>query len=126
MLGIVSMAGNALAAFGKAHPAIKWGVVILAGVLAVEFVGKEAISLYVAMQTARAQIEQTQETARQTKIQADAMSVNPYDPKFGNYTTLKCRAGIDDKSAGGSGYPYAQVPKDVPNPLPPGTQYPCP
>jgi hypothetical protein len=58
MLGIISAAGNALRAFGTVHPAIKWGVVVLAGLLAVELIGKEAISVYAAMQTVGPQIEQ--------------------------------------------------------------------
>lgn len=57
MFGIFSAAGDALRAFGNLHPAIKWGVIALAGLLAVEFVGKEAVSLYVAMSTARGQVE---------------------------------------------------------------------
>jgi hypothetical protein len=56
MLGIISAAGNALRAFGSVHPAIKWGVVVLAGLLAVEVVGKEAVSLWVAIQTAPAEV----------------------------------------------------------------------
>jgi len=57
MLGILNMAGNALRSFGTIHPAIKWGVVAIVGLLAVEFVGKEAISLYVAMSTAKSEAD---------------------------------------------------------------------
>lgn len=81
MLGIVSMAGNALAAFGRAHPAIKWGVMILAGLLAVEVVGKEAVSLYVAMSTAPAQVEKANADAKQSDLTAHALGQKPI--KFG-------------------------------------------
>jgi hypothetical protein len=79
MLGIISAAGNALRAFGTVHPAIKWGVVILAGLLAVELIGKEAISVYVAMRTAGPQIEQVNAQARQTAAQAKAATARPFD-----------------------------------------------
>ena len=69
MLGIISMAGNALRSFGSIHPAIKWGVVAIVGLLAVEFIGKEAISFYVAMRTAQPQIEQAKAQAAVTKAQ---------------------------------------------------------
>jgi hypothetical protein len=49
MLGILTMAGNTLRSLGSVHPVIKWGVVAIVGLLAVEFIGKEATSLYVAM-----------------------------------------------------------------------------
>lgn len=81
MLGIVNMAGNALRAFGSVHPAIKWGVVILAGLLAVEFVGKEAISLYVAMQTAPQQVEQAKAETK-SKIAAACASYADMPPVF--------------------------------------------
>ena len=73
MLGIVTMAGNALRSFGSIHPAIKWGVVAIVGLLAVEFVGREAISLYVAMQTAPYQITQAKEQAEKTRIEREAI-----------------------------------------------------
>jgi len=70
MLGIISAAGNALRAFGSVHPAIKWGVVALAGLLAVELIGKEAISVYVAMQTTGPQIQQQNAAAMQAEADA--------------------------------------------------------
>jgi uncharacterized membrane protein YjfL (UPF0719 family) len=70
MLGIVNLAGNALKAFGSVHPAIKWGVVVLVGLLAVEFVGREGIALYRDMATTPAQIEQ--QNAAATKAAYDA------------------------------------------------------
>ena len=57
MLGIISMAGNALRSFGSIHPAIKWGVVAIVGLLAVELIAKEGISLYVQLGTAQATVE---------------------------------------------------------------------
>ena len=71
MLGIISAAGNALRAFGTVHPAIKWGVVVLAGLLAVELIGKEAISVYVAMRTAQDQIQKADGEAAAAKVQQD-------------------------------------------------------
>jgi hypothetical protein len=57
MLGILTTAGNALRSLGFINPAIKWGVVAIVGLLAVAFIAKEGISIYVAMSTAPAQIE---------------------------------------------------------------------
>jgi hypothetical protein len=51
MLGIVSMAGNALKAFGNTHPAVRWGVIVLAFLLAAEFVANEGLDLYAKMAT---------------------------------------------------------------------------
>ena len=59
MLGIISAAGNALRAFGTVHPAIKWGVVALAGLLAVELLGKEGLDLYAKMATVQSQVNVT-------------------------------------------------------------------
>ena len=71
MLGIISMAGNALRSFGSIHPAIKWGIVAIVGLLAVELLAKEGISLYVAMSTAPAQIQQARGAAAAAKVQED-------------------------------------------------------
>ncbi len=59
MLGIISAAGNALRAFGTVHPAIKWGVVVLAGLLAVELIGREGVALYRDLSTTRGVVEKT-------------------------------------------------------------------
>jgi hypothetical protein len=72
MLGIISAAGNALRSFGSVHPAIRWGVIVLAGLLAVEVVAKEAVSVWVAIQTAPAQVEQQNAAAREKAAQAAA------------------------------------------------------
>ena len=71
MLGIISMAGNALRSFGSIHPAIKWGVVAIVGLLAVEFVGKEAISVYVALRTVQDQVQKADGEAAAAKVQED-------------------------------------------------------
>jgi hypothetical protein len=57
MLGILTMAGNALRSLGTISPVIKWGVVAVVGLLAVAFIAKEGTSIYVAMSTAPAQID---------------------------------------------------------------------
>jgi hypothetical protein len=74
MLGIVSMAGNALKAFGNTHPAIRWGVIVLAFLLAAEFVATEGGKTYVFLSTITAQITKTKADAAQSKAQAAAMS----------------------------------------------------
>ena len=68
MLGIISAAGNALRAFGSMHPAIKWGVVVLAGLLAVEFVAKEGVAIYGSLLN-----------VQQQQIQVHALSQKPID-----------------------------------------------
>lgn len=104
MLGIITMAGNAFRAFGNMHPAIKWGVVVLAGLLAVEFVGREAISLYVAMQTAPAQIEKANADAQQSAMQAHALGQKPIDFTAGTNapTVAEVRARMSCKDGGGT------------------------
>ena len=56
MLGIISMAGNALRSFGSIHPAIKWGVVAIVGLLAVEYIAKEGIEIYARLATVQTEI----------------------------------------------------------------------
>ena len=79
MLGIVSMAGNALKAFGNTHPAVKWGVIVLAFLLAAEFVAKEGVSVYRDIVLVQPTIEKTKGEADQAKAQGDAMKFNPDD-----------------------------------------------
>ena len=71
MLGILNMAGNALRSFGSIHPAIKWGVIAIVGLLAVEFVGREGIALYRDMAMTQLQI-------RQQQAVTDAATGSPY------------------------------------------------
>ena len=65
MLGILNMLGDTLRSFGSIHPAIKWGIVAIVGLLAVEFIGKEAVGLWVAVQNAPYQVEQQIAATRQ-------------------------------------------------------------
>jgi hypothetical protein len=71
MLGIVSMAGNALKAFGNTHPAVKWGVIVLAFLLAAEFVAKEGRDVYVSIVTTPYVLEKAKGDAEQAKAQGD-------------------------------------------------------
>jgi hypothetical protein len=81
MLGIISAAGNALRAFGSVHPAIKWGVVAIVGLLAVEFIGREGIALYRDMSTTPAQVEQARagEVEAQNKLILEHLRSLPFD-----------------------------------------------
>ena len=53
MWAMLQAAGAVLAKFGAKHPAVKWGVITLVGLLAVEFVAERGVDLYVKMSTAR-------------------------------------------------------------------------
>jgi hypothetical protein len=66
MLSLISLGRAAWAKLQAAHPMIRWGGAILVGLVVLEFIAQEAISLYVQMQTARATIEQAQEQAKKT------------------------------------------------------------
>ena len=73
MLAFFSMVGTAFAELRKLPPVIRWGAAVLVGLLAVEVVGKEAISVYVAMQTAPAQVEKI----RGEGAQGQGLAFNP-------------------------------------------------
>ena len=91
MLGIVTMAGNALRSFGSIHPAIKWGVVAIVGLLAVEFIAREGIALWRDARMAPLQVQQTQlDIDGKTAIIAPLPAIddvcaldNKYRPAFG-------------------------------------------
>jgi hypothetical protein len=84
MLGIVSMAGNALKAFGNTHPAVKWGVIVLAFLLAAEFVGKEGISLYRDMATVQPTVERSRGEAEKTAAEGRAAEMQVLVTQLGN------------------------------------------
>lgn len=83
MLGILTMAGNALKAFGNIHPVIKWGVVALAGLLAVEVIAREGIAIYRDMMLTQLQIEQAR-----INVQTTAPANYPV-PTFGDMDAFK-------------------------------------
>ena len=98
MLGIVTMAGNALRSFGSIHPAIKWGVVAIVGLLAVEFIAREGIAIYRDMATTPAIIEKTNADAAAAKAQADALTApiptfKDVDALMGAAERANCRDG---------------------------------
>jgi hypothetical protein len=66
MLSLISLGRGLWQKFQSAHPVIRWGGAILVGLVVLEFVAQEAISLFVQMQTARATIEQANELAQKT------------------------------------------------------------
>lgn len=70
MLSLISLGRGAWAKFQSAHPVIKWGGAILVGLVVLEFIAQEAISLYVHMQTARATIERQNAEAAQAAYEA--------------------------------------------------------
>jgi hypothetical protein len=77
MLSLISLGRAAWAKLQAAHPVIRWGGAILVALVVLEFIGQEAISLYVHMQTARATIEQANELARKTAAEAAAAAHRP-------------------------------------------------
>jgi hypothetical protein len=70
MLSLISLGRAAWAKLQAAHPVIRWGGAILVGLVVLEFIAQEAISLYVQMQTARATIERQNAEAREAKAKA--------------------------------------------------------
>ena len=58
MLSLISLGRGVWEKFQTTHPVIRWGGAILLGLAVLEFIGQEAISLYVQMQTAAPTIAQ--------------------------------------------------------------------
>jgi enoyl-[acyl-carrier-protein] reductase (NADH) len=78
MLSLISLGRTLWQKVQAAHPVIRWGGAILVGLVVLEFVAQEAISLYVHMQTARATIEQANELARKTAAEAREAAVKTH------------------------------------------------
>ena len=72
MWAMLQAAGAVLAKFGAKHPAVKWAVIALVGLFAVEFVAKEAIDVWVKLETARATVAKTNADARSAEAEAQA------------------------------------------------------
>lgn len=70
MLSLISLGRGLWQTFQTTHPVIRWGGAILLGLIVLEFIGQEAISLYVHMQTARATIERTNADATTAAMNA--------------------------------------------------------
>jgi hypothetical protein len=106
MLSLISLGRGLWQKFQAAHPVIRWGGALLVGLIALELIAQEAISLYVHMQTARATIEQKNAEALQAATQAKAMSTPPgrstleIQREVGNATRLEAcrRMGVAEGS----------------------------
>jgi hypothetical protein len=66
MWAMLQAAGAALGKIGAKHPALKWGVVALVGLLAVELVAREGIAVW-----------HDWNEARKVKAQSDAATAKP-------------------------------------------------
>jgi hypothetical protein len=71
MLSLISLGRGLWQKFQAAHPVIRWGGAILVGLVALEFIGDEAINLYIKLQTAPAIIEKAKQDAIAAKGEAD-------------------------------------------------------
>lgn len=72
MLSLISLGRGLWQKFQTAHPVIRWGGAIIVGLVVLEFVAQEAISLYVHMQTARPTIEKANAEAATAEAQRQA------------------------------------------------------
>ena len=77
MLSLISLGRALWQKFQGAHPVIRWGGAILVGLVALELIYQEGLSLYIQTQTARARIE---------KANADAIAAQN--------EAVKARAGM--------------------------------
>jgi hypothetical protein len=103
--------------FQSAHPVIRWGGAILVGLIALELIAQEAISVYAHLMTVRAEI-----AAKNS--QPGAVPVNTLQLMEGpDYH--KCRRQ-DSRARGGSGYWMRDIPQGVDPDQEPQGRWPCP
>lgn len=68
---------DALRRIGASNPIIKWGVVVIVALYAVEFLGERALDLWVKFNNAPAIVTEQNAKARSAKAEADAKSSKP-------------------------------------------------